>query len=177
MHRIASIMIHIEVSKTRIVGITSLAAIFPATALMSASFAYTPKAEYLLSVSETCNNLSFCGGERFTYTAQATAYADHQQTTQIYEEIWSASGHVELIQYTTWVGPWWIGSGYDFFTAGTNTTTVVQNGHSTATIQYFSNYDTGTSAKPGTLDCFQVVMSDTAPCPPGVSGSQTVVKV
>ena len=168
-------MISHNVDKTRIVGIASLAAIFLATTFMSVSFASTPKVEYLININVTCNNVSFCGGPKYTETVQATAYAGGRQTTQIQFEAWTSSGKVAEIQYTTWTGTWKIGSHGDFITSGLNTTTTVVGSHATTTSVHFSNYDTGTSATPGTLTCAQ--FNDVASCPHGVSASQTVVKV
>ncbi len=163
-----------NVSKTRIVGIASLAAIFFATTFMSASFGATPKVAYLINLNETCNNVSACGGPKFAYTVQATAYVGGRQTTQIMSEQWTSNGRVAEIVYSTWQGTWTIGADDYFYTSGTNTTTVVMNGHSTTTVSHFSDYQTGTQAIPGTLTCAQLFG---ATCPRGVSGSQTVVKV
>lgn len=111
---------------------------------------------------------------KYTYTVQATAYAGGRQTTQIFSEQWSSNGQVAQIQYTTWKGTWTIGADGDFVTSGTNITTTIVGGHTTTTTEHFSDYDTGTSATPGTLTCAEMFG---APCPHGVSGSQTVVKV
>jgi hypothetical protein len=161
------------ISKTRILGITAIAAIF-AMSMASFSFAATPRVEYLLNINISCNNVTFCMGPKYTETVQATAYAGGHQTTQIVEEAWNSHGQVAEIQYTTWTGTWTIGTDGNFVTSGLNTTTIVMNGHSTTITMHFSDYDTGTSATPGTLDCAQLMG---ASCPHGVSASETVVKV
>jgi len=140
----------------------------------SASFAATPKVAYFININISCNNVSFCGGPKYTETVQATAYAGGRQTTQIVFEQWTSSGHVAATVYTTWTGTWKIGSDGNFVTSGLNTTTTVAGGHATTTRMHFSNYDTGTSATPGLATCAQILG---APCPKGVSASQTVVKV
>jgi hypothetical protein len=162
-----------RISKTRILGITSIVAIF-AMSFATAAFAATPKVEYFININITCNNTAFCGGPKFTQTVQATAYVGGHQTTQITIVQWNAKGGVAVRVYTTWTGTWKIGADGNFITAGRNTTTIVMGSHATTTTAHFSNYDTGTSATPGTLTCAQFFG---APCPKGVSASQTVVKV
>jgi hypothetical protein len=161
------------ISKTRILGITTIAAIF-VMSMASVSFATTPRVEYLININVSCNNVSFCMVPKYTETVQATAYVGGHQTTQIVFEQWNSHGQVAGIEYTTWTGTWKIGTDGNFVTSGLNTTTTVMDGHSTTTTMHFSDYDTGTSATPGTLDCAQFLG---APCPHGVSASETVVKV
>jgi hypothetical protein len=161
-----------RISKTRILGITSIVAII-AMSFASASFATTPKVAYFINLNISCANTSFCGGPKFTETVSATAYVGGHQTTQIIVEQWNANGHVAATIYTTWTGTWKIGSDGNFITSGLNTTTIVVGSHAMTTRAHFSNYDTGTSATPGTLTCAQLLG---APCPKGVSASQTVVK-
>ncbi|MFI5419339.1 MAG: hypothetical protein ACHQ1H_00080 [Nitrososphaerales archaeon] len=162
-----------RISKTRILGITSIVAIF-VMSFATVAFAATPKVEYMINLNITCNNTAFCGGPKTTQTVQATAYSGGHQTTQIVVKQWKVGGGLAFTMYTTWTGTWKIGADGNFVTSGLNTTTFVVGTHATTITSHFSNYDTGTSATPGTLTCAQIVGTT---CPKGVSASQTVVKV
>src|ERR1700692_2144464 len=84
-------MMNNRISKTRILALTAIAAIF-AMSFATVAFAATPKVEYLISLNITCNNATFCGGPKYTQTVQATAYVSGHQTTQIVAKQWNAKG-------------------------------------------------------------------------------------
>jgi len=144
-----------------------------AMSFMSASFANTGKVQFLISENINCHNFSFCGGPAYVLNLGVTGYADHTFSAASTATQFNAKGHVAYSATELLVGRWVIVSGY-FVITGRNTTTVVTGNHATTTTTHFSNYVTNTPATPTKLDCAQVIG---APCPAGVTASETVVRV
>ncbi len=159
----------------RKIGLVSVASLF-ALSLFGVTFvsaAATQRPEFLISINISCLNASFCGGA-FTEVVGATAFWGGHQDTGINIVSLNAKGHVTGTESTLWVGTWTKGADGNFVTSGLNITTVTMGSHAITTRQHFSNYDTGTPAKPVVLNCKQFFGTT---CPAGVKAEETVVAV
>ncbi len=141
--------------------------------MASVSFANTGKVEFLISKNINCFNYSFCSGPPFVQNLGVTAYADHTFSGTGVTIQYTAKGSVAYSATEVLIGTWVVVSGY-FVITGSNTTTIVMGDHATTTTTHYSNEVTNVPATPTKLDCAQMVG---APCPKGVTASETVVKV
>ena len=105
-----SSMMNNRISKTRVLGITTIVTIF-AMSFMSASFANTGKVQFLISENINCSNFSFCGGPAYILTLGVTVYADHTFTAASTATQFNAKGHVAYSATELLVGRWKIVSG------------------------------------------------------------------
>jgi hypothetical protein len=163
-----------KLSPFRLVGVTSIAALF-ALSFVSSSFATTPQqTEWHISLSISCKNVSFCGAKIVaTEEGNATGATRGSLTLRAFSEEWTTSGEVAITEHGLIKGTWTTGSTGDFMISGIEILTLATP-TTTATIRtHLTNDDSEVPVKTFSLDCEQIFGKA---CPSGVSASESVTE-